>query len=357
LKLCIVVGKFTYEGGSQVALNLALGLSQIGYQVTILSIKSVDKNFPENPFLVSLNSKHALDGFLQLLEFSKHHPQDIYLSIGILPNIQIGLLRFINRRVNCVVGSEHFAYSPFLGDYPKKIMYILFPLFKFAYKKLDGLLFVSHDLKNQFLFKNSFIACPVKVIYNPILKLNKSSFNYALEKGKILILGAGVLEHRKRWDLLIESFNRLLQRGYNAHLYIAGTGSRLDELKLLASSLHISDHITFLGYVSEIQSFMQNADVVALTSESEAFGMVLAEGLVSGTQVVSTDCFSGPAEVLGYGKYGHLAINGNIESITDSLEQAIINPKSKSCLEDAASRFDLMFVVKEYDKFFKSVHK
>lgn len=96
---------------------------------------------------------------------------------------------------------------------------------------------------------------------------------------------------------------------------------------------------------------MKNSDILVLTSNSEAFGMVLAEGLAHGLQVISTNSFSGPAEVLGNGRYGFLAEVDNVNSIVCAMRAAIKSPKSQEIIHEGVSRFSLESVVSKYINF------
>ena len=125
----------------------------------------------------------------------------------------------------------------------------------------------------------------------------------------------------------------------NDKLLIAGTGPLKDELINLSKNLKIHSQVNFLGYVEDIEMLMSNSDILVLTSNSEAFGMVLVEGLAAGMQVVSTNSFSGPAEVLGNGRYGFLAEVNNVNSIASSMKAAIETPKSQEIIYEGASRF------------------
>jgi glycosyltransferase involved in cell wall biosynthesis len=102
---------------------------------------------------------------------------------------------------------------------------------------------------------------------------------------------------------------------------------------------------------------MKKADMLILTSNSEAFGMVLVEGLSSGLQVVSTDCFSGPAEILGNGRYGYLAEVDNLDSIVSSIRAAINSPLPPEMIQEGASRFSVDFTTNKYLEFIHSVKK
>ena len=74
-----------------------------------------------------------------------------------------------------------------------------------------------------------------------------------------------------------------------------------------------------LGFIKNPYAYMTRAAVFALSSAWEGFGNVLVEAMAVGTPVVSTDCKSGPAEILDYGKYGLLVPVGNSEAMAEAI--------------------------------------
>ena len=138
-------------------------------------------------------------------------------------------------------------------------------------------------------------------------------------------------------------------------MLIAGTGSQKQKLELQAKKLGIESQVKFLGYVDDIDSLMQSSDILVLTSNSEALPMVLLEGLSAGLQIVSTNSFSGPAEVLGNGRYGYLAEVDNIESIVSSIKAIKDTPIPTEVIQEGASRFRVDQIANSYLEFITNV--
>jgi glycosyltransferase involved in cell wall biosynthesis len=165
----------------------------------------------------------------------------------------------------------------------------------------------------------------------------------------------GVLEPRKRFDLLLKSFSMIAKP--SDILLIAGTGPQKHMLENLAKKLKIESQVRFLGYVQNVDKLMNNSDILVLTSSSEALPMVLLEGLATGLQVVSTNSFSGPSEVLGNGRYGFLAEVNNLKSIVSSMRAAIDTPISQEIIFEGATRYSTDNIVNQYLKFIEKIIK
>ena len=129
------------------------------------------------------------------------------------------------------------------------------------------------------------------------------------------------------------------------------------QLALQAKKLGIESQVKFLGYVDDVNSLMQSSDILVLTSNSEALPMVLLEGLSAGLQIVSTNSFSGPAEVLGNGRYGYLAEVDDLKSIVNSMKAAKDTPIPTEVIQEGASRFQVEQIVNRYLEFIENVMK
>ena len=351
-----IISDYNYHGGAQKTANLAEFLQSSGHNVEIIVLRSRSGDIESRPKhftnILDLNANGLFSSIFKLIKIFKHFESDIFISVGSYSNLSAGLAKLLSRRTIPIIGSENFAKSVLIGDYPKPYFRLLLPLFKLANTQLNGILFVSEKLRIEFLKKNFWHPARCVTIYNPVRSLKKIKAERNINNKKnsgITFLGVGVLEQRKRFDLLLESFSLIARP--DDRLLIAGTGSLRNELKTLAVKLGIYPKVKFLGYVSDIESLMKKSDVLVLTSNSEAFGMVLAEGLAAGLQVVSTNSFSGPAEVLGNGRYGFLAEVDNVKSISSSMKAAIDSPISKEMIYEGASRFSANSIVKKYLNF------
>lgn len=150
-----------------------------------------------------------------------------------------------------------------------------------------------------------------------------------------LILGAGELGSRKDFETLLRGFARLRARR-RCRLMIIGRGRGRDRLLALAEELGIADDFELPGFIPEPYPYLAHADLFAFTSRWEGLGFVLIEALALGTPVVSTDCPSGPYEILQGGRYGRLIPVGDDAALADAMAATLRTPPPAEQLKQAA---------------------
>jgi glycosyltransferase involved in cell wall biosynthesis len=152
------------------------------------------------------------------------------------------------------------------------------------------------------------------------------------------ILGAGRLVHQKGFDILIRAFSLIAADMPKLRLVIAGEGSDAQQLRQLALTLGLECRVLFLGNVGNLSVLMRNAEVFVLSSRYEGFPNVLLEALASGLPVVSTDCPSGPREILGDGEFGLLVPCENPQALADALRRVATDADLRRRLSGIGSR-------------------
>lgn len=174
-------------------------------------------------------------------------------------------------------------------------------LIMFLYNKADKVISLTHigkkDLINNFYLNKD----KIKIIYNPInleesLKNNKF---YSIDKTKKdIIITVGRLENVKSQWHLIRAFNEVCKKNRNAYLLIVGKGPLLDYLKSLVSQFNIQSRVYFLGLQKDIYRFLSLSKVFVLSSQTEGLPNSILEAMACGLPIISTDCISGPREIL-----------------------------------------------------------
>lgn len=150
-----------------------------------------------------------------------------------------------------------------------------------------------------------------------------------------VILSAGELGYRKDFATLLRAFT-LLRKKRPCRLIILGRGKERNNLLRLARDLGVDKDFALPGFIDSPYAWMAHAKLFAFSSRWEGFGNVLAEALGMGTPVVSTDCPSGPAEILKNGLYGRLVPIGDPPAMAAAMEATLDNPLPAEKLREAA---------------------
>jgi glycosyltransferase involved in cell wall biosynthesis len=118
-----------------------------------------------------------------------------------------------------------------------------------------------------------------------------------------------------------------------------GDGAGRDALLSLARELGVAERVVLAGFHPDPTPFYKTADLFVLSSDYEGFGNVIVEAMACGTPVVSTDCPSGPGEILDGGRYGRLVPVGDVGSMTNAIEAALDDKIPEEALRNRASDF------------------
>lgn len=180
----------------------------------------------------------------------------------------------------------------------------------------------------------------IHVVYNPVVRprlyeqassaLDHPWFN---PREAPVILGMGRLTQAKDFTTLIRAFAYVRQRR-NVRLMILGEGELRGALEALVRSHELERHVALPGFVENPFAYLHNAALFVLSSRWEGLPGALIEAMACGTPVVSTDCPSGPAEILERGKWGCLVPVGNV----DALAQAMLKTLAETAHPDVAAR-------------------
>lgn len=160
------------------------------------------------------------------------------------------------------------------------------------------------------------------------------------------ILTVGSLKDQKNHPLLLRAFANLPHP--DARLMLLGQGGNEAALLALASDLGIADRVIFAGFHPDPSPFYATADLFVLSSDYEGLPTVLIEALSFGLPVVSTDCPSGPAEILEGGRFGRLVPVGDAPALARAIEDALAAPVDRAALIRRAADFAPEIAARKY---------
>lgn len=186
----------------------------------------------------------------------------------------------------------------------------------------------------------------IETILNPvdaeaIARLAGEPVSHPWLKQKIgpVIVSVGRLVRAKQFSLLLRAF-ALLPPAMNARLMICGGGGQHERLLALAARLGIADRIELLGYQSNPFRYVAAADLFVCSSVFEGANNALLEALTLGTPCVSTDCPSGPREILDDGRLGPLVPVDDPVALAEAMRSVLETPLPAERLRAGAERFD-----------------
>lgn len=212
------------------------------------------------------------------------------------------------------------------------------------YRFTDKIVVNSEGSKNE-LIKAALIdsqcidILPNPVDFSMIKEKSKEPLPAAISmflQNSDYFVSVGRLERAKGFDILIKSYGKA---DTDKKLVIIGEGSQRKKLELLINELNLSKKVLLAGYAANPYSIIQNSGVFVLSSRFEGMPNVLIEALVLDKPIISTDCKSGPREILVADNLGILVPVEDIESLTKALEAPPLSP-DKQAVNYYLQRFD-----------------
>ena len=347
-KIIFIIPDLRCGGAEKVFINLANHLSDEREIIFILLKKRGEMidQLKNNIKIISLDVNRIRNSFFKLIKYFRKY-NNAYIISAMWPlNCIVLLSSLFGSKSNLFFITEHVNLTRSNGVDFKINKIFLFLTISLTYFIARKIICVSNgvniDIQKYYLFngKKKF-----KTIYNPIVsKVEKIK---KINNSKIHILNVGTLKAQKDHKTLIKAFS-LLDNIDRYHLNIVGDGPLKNELIQFAEDLMLKDHITFHGFQKNLKNFYLNSDLFILSSIYEGFGNVLVEAMSYGMQIISTDCPSGPSEILDNGKFGILVPISDTKAITSAIKKIIYNKFDDKLLIDRSKDFEITNISKQY---------
>ncbi len=336
MKIALYVSQLSAGGAEQVAVLVADGLIELGHDVTIIAASL------QGQFLARLNCK------CKVIDLSSKKPIRALrrLSKSILAinpcaivcfGITTGIAATLSKAIFCweqpiFVRIENNMEADW--KYANMHNRLAGPTLSGWVAQTCAIISVSHSLALAAAHHLRMPLSKITTILNPVLdgiqsdsfleNQNKSGNLHPWLKDKSIpaIIAVGRLEYQKGFDVLIDAFARV-RVVRKARLVIFGEGSMHQELTTKIQCVNLQDAIDLAGFTNAPMEQMRAAHVFVLSSRFEGFGLVLVEALYSGTNVISTDCPYGPAELLENGRYGTLVPVDDAEALAAAMIESL----------------------------------
>ncbi len=362
-KIAIFIQSLSIGGAERMALNLVKGLVQHNIQVDLLLANRTGEFLSEVPAqvtIIDLKGKRVLFSLIPLVRYLQSHRPDLLYSIQTHTSlIAIWAARLARVPIPLVISTqtmltESLAASPSIRNR------VIIILARWFFRSAEAAICISQGAAEDFIKITRMPPQKTHVIYNPVvspgleLEARQSiSHPWFSPDNLPVILAVGRLVVAKDYPTLLRAFS-LMCRKQPAHLLILGEGEERPRLEALARQLGLTDNVQMPGFVKNPYAYMRHARLLVLSSRWEGFANVLVEALACGTPVVSTDCRSGPREILEGGRFGRLVPVGDAEALSEAILETLQTTPDRAMLKQRAQGFTLDESVRKYMHVFQS---
>jgi glycosyltransferase involved in cell wall biosynthesis len=356
-RLTIIIPDLRGGGAERVVVNIANYLIIRNYKVDLILLLEKGEflnDLHKDVNIVNLNVKRLKNSCIPLLKyFINNKPDNILVNMWPLTIITImaKILTFSRARIFVV---EHTTWSKdnLTKNYFGKLKIQL--SMHYFYKLAQGVITVSKGAADDLSKFANIKKDKITTIYNPITGNEKKSNNKILEPiewwvgDHKKIISVGSLSPIKNYKSLINAFSEL-KKIINVRLLILGEGICRNELETQIKKLELDKDIFIPGFVKDLAPYYKQANLFVLSSQAEGFGNVIVEALAQGTPVVSTNCESGPSEILCEGKYGYLVPICNDSKLTRAMFDSLSSNHDFTQLKLRSLEFSIDKAVKKYE--------
>lgn len=364
-------------GGAERVVSTLLNELKDEFDIHLILLNScIEYDLPPDQKIIFLNQPQQGNGILKLLKLPFLALR--YKKICIQHNIEISF-SFLKRAnyINClskilglknkIIISERTFFSNYLKSVGTSERFSGKILTKILYPKADIIIpnsiLIKNDLEQKFNVHSHY-----EVIYNPI-NLKKIATNETDNVDELLFqnftfITVGRLSAEKNIDLLIDAFNCI--KDLECNLLFIGKGNEEIRLKNKVNQLNLASRIHFHGFDKNPYKYLSRANCFILASHFEGFPNSIQEALACNLPVISTDCQSGPREILApdsdifkilktemeIAEYGILVPVNNVVLLAEAMRLIYTNTALRNNLKEKvfkrAMDFDINKIVNQF---------
>ncbi len=318
-------------GAERVVSVWSSALAQKGYRVSVLVYARLENEYPVDPRVEvctiantpeecnAMSMVTRLKCFRKALKGLK---PDVVISF--LPVVQVYVaLASIGLRIPRV---ETIRINPWITEYVK---FKFEKLWRWCFKTCRALILQSEDQRSFF---SPSVQKRAVVIPNPInsLYVENQKTEYRSESHKIV--AAGRLSDQKNYKMMIDAV-KLVSREYeDVSLSIYGIGELEEQLRLYIKEQELEGKVSLMGRSNELFNVYKDADVYVMSSDYEGMPNALAEAMAIGLPCISTDCKTGPRDLIEDGKNGYLVPCNDPEALAGKLKHIFSMPEGEQRL-------------------------
>ena len=360
-KISIVLPSLKFGGAEKLHLNLAKDWLSKGFDVEFVLMQKEGEFLslvPEEINVVTLEVVRLRNIVFPLIKYLKKTKPD-YILVAMWPLTSYAIVAWkLSGRVGKMFVSDHVILTiSAIHEINIPLIYLKF-FIRLTYRFANGIITVSSGIKEDLMKVGYLCSNKIKVIYNPAATGNSNCRESEHMRVELWgddctynILTVAELKKEKDHETLIKAFS-LLPKTLNVKLIILGDGYLRESLCSLIETLGLYNRVKLSGFVDNPYPWYCSADLFVLSSKWEGFGNVIVEALECGVPVVSTDCPSGPSEILDNGRYGKLVPVGDSFALAAAMEATSSQSHDRTLLMKRAEDFSVPHISDQYLNYF-----
>ena len=347
-------------GAERVAVNIANTLAARGHQVDVVLMSATGELIADlrpGVAVVDLGVERVRWSLLLLVRYLRRARPAVAL-VCMWPLTVIALwARLFSRVPTRIVVAEHTTWSrselmarPTMGWQVRTSMHHFFP-------KADGIVAVSNGAADDLARFARLDRQSINVIYNPVVGPERPVSDEVLQPSDWWcgphkrVLAVGTLKAIKDYATLLKAF-AVLRKHVEVRLAILGEGECRVALEAQVRLLGLEGSVFMPGFVKDTTPYYKRADLHVLSSTGEGLPTVIIEALAAGTPVVSTDCPSGPREILADGQFGRLVPMGDAPALAAAMAESLAATHDRAALKVRSQDFSIDKAVDQYEALF-----
>lgn len=353
-----IFASFSGKGGvERMIVNLTEGLVALNCQVHLVIVKAQSEHLyllPSTVNVVKLPASHTMSSLPAVVTYlrrerpvallaAKDRANQVALLAKHVPGVSTRVVARMGTTVSAALAGKS-AIRKWLWYLPMRLIYPL----------ADAIVAVSHGVAED-LSKIAGVPFErIQVIPNPVitprlpaLASEPVTHPWFADNRIPVVLGIGRLTRQKDFPTLLKAFATIRAKR-QCRLLIIGEGRDRLALEALAAELGLRDDVNLSGFVENPYAYISRSALFVLSSLWEGSPNVLTEALALGVPVVSTDCPSGPREILAGGRYGPLVPVGDTDALAKAMLETLANPPDKALLKNAVSNYTVEMSSRRY---------
>lgn len=357
MKLLIIMSAIDVGGAQRFCLNICKYFNSIGYDYQVLFLRKgksaeLRQEIIKNHIcFLEFNCDSVMRAIPQIIHHVNKVKPDVMLSTVGNVDFAVSVAKLFIPKVKFYIRKANVVF-----DNQKNVVNIA----KLRYEALvcNKLIALTKDMKRDYLqygFKEKNIVVinnmvDLEYINQRIKKAEPEHEWFDKTKYSLIVANARMVPE-KRHDVLIKAFEIVEKIIPEARLMILGDGPLREQIEKMVSQ-SLKDKIAFMGFQSNPYYYMYHANVFTLTSDYEGFPNVVIEALACGLPVVTTDCKTGPREIIENGKDGYVVERGDYSAVAYALIEILSNRErrvifSRNAIEKA-KHYNVEKIAKDY---------